>query len=79
MFAPVIVKRRSKNEAEKPFWISYADLLTALMVLFWSSCRSCFSRLPRRSAKLSSKRLNAKKTSRNSSMKSSKQQIVIQV
>ena len=34
MFAPVIVKRRSKDEAEKPFWISYADLMTALMVLF---------------------------------------------
>lgn len=25
---------RSKDEAEKPFWISYADLMTALMVLF---------------------------------------------
>jgi outer membrane protein OmpA-like peptidoglycan-associated protein len=26
--------QRSKDEAEKPFWISYADLMTALMVLF---------------------------------------------
>jgi outer membrane protein OmpA-like peptidoglycan-associated protein len=26
--------RKSKDEAEKPFWISYADLMTALMVLF---------------------------------------------
>lgn len=26
--------RRAKDEAEKPFWISYADLMTALMVLF---------------------------------------------
>ncbi len=25
---------RGKDEAEKPFWISYADLMTALMVLF---------------------------------------------
>ncbi|MCG9059769.1 hypothetical protein LH452_12660 [Laribacter hongkongensis] len=25
---------RSKEEAEKPFWISYADLMTALMILF---------------------------------------------
>ena len=25
---------RSRDEAEKPFWISYADLMTALMVLF---------------------------------------------
>jgi outer membrane protein OmpA-like peptidoglycan-associated protein len=25
---------RAKDEAEKPFWISYADLMTALMVLF---------------------------------------------
>jgi flagellar motor protein MotB len=30
----VIVKRGTKSEAEKPFWISYADLMTALMVLF---------------------------------------------
>lgn len=28
------VKRGSKDEAEKPFWISFADLMTALMVLF---------------------------------------------
>jgi outer membrane protein OmpA-like peptidoglycan-associated protein len=32
--APIIIKRGSKGEAEKPFWISYADLMTALMVLF---------------------------------------------
>jgi outer membrane protein OmpA-like peptidoglycan-associated protein len=32
--APTVVKRGSKDEAEKPFWISYADLMTALMVLF---------------------------------------------
>ena len=31
---PVVVRRKSKGEAEKPFWISYADLMTALMVLF---------------------------------------------
>lgn len=30
----VVLKRGSKSEAEKPFWISYADLMTALMVLF---------------------------------------------
>jgi outer membrane protein OmpA-like peptidoglycan-associated protein len=27
-------QRRSSSEAEKPFWISYADLMTAMMVLF---------------------------------------------
>ena len=27
-------KARSRDEAEKPFWISYADLMTALMVMF---------------------------------------------
>lgn len=27
-------RTRSRDEAEKPFWISYADLMTALMVLF---------------------------------------------
>jgi outer membrane protein OmpA-like peptidoglycan-associated protein len=30
----VVVKRRGKDEAEKPFWISFADLMSALMVLF---------------------------------------------
>lgn len=35
MFATRIVRpNRSKDEAEKPFWISFADLMTALMVLF---------------------------------------------
>lgn len=32
--ARVIVKRGSKDEGEKPFWISFSDLMTALMVLF---------------------------------------------
>jgi outer membrane protein OmpA-like peptidoglycan-associated protein len=30
----VILKRGSKDEPEKPFWISFSDLMTALMVLF---------------------------------------------
>lgn len=29
-----ILRRGNRDEAEKPFWISYADLMTALMVLF---------------------------------------------
>ncbi len=29
-----IGRRRQKDEAEKPFWISFADLMSALMVLF---------------------------------------------
>jgi outer membrane protein OmpA-like peptidoglycan-associated protein len=32
--ARVTVRRGGKSEAEKPFWISFADLMTALMVLF---------------------------------------------
>ena len=28
------MKRGSRDEAEKPFWISFSDLMTALMVLF---------------------------------------------
>ncbi|MFM9917298.1 MAG: OmpA family protein [Rhizobacter sp.] len=32
--ARVRVRRGAKDEAEKPFWISFADLMTALMVLF---------------------------------------------
>ena len=27
-------RKRARDEAEKPFWISYSDLMTALMVLF---------------------------------------------
>lgn len=30
----IIVKRGSRDEGEKPFWISFSDLMTALMVLF---------------------------------------------
>lgn len=30
----VVLKRGNRDEAEKPFWISFADLMTALMVLF---------------------------------------------
>lgn len=32
--ARIFVRRGGKDEAEKPFWISFADLMTALMVLF---------------------------------------------
>ena len=28
------VRRRARDEGEKPFWISFADLMTALMMLF---------------------------------------------
>lgn len=30
----LVIKRGGQDEAEKPFWISFADLMTALMVLF---------------------------------------------
>jgi outer membrane protein OmpA-like peptidoglycan-associated protein len=30
----VVLKRGSRDDADKPFWISFADLMTALMVLF---------------------------------------------
>lgn len=29
-----IIKKRGKDEAEKPFWISFSDLMTAMMVMF---------------------------------------------
>lgn len=32
--AKIVIKRGGREEAEKPFWISFADLMTALMVLF---------------------------------------------
>lgn len=34
MFNGIRFDRESSDDAEKPFWISYADLMTALMVLF---------------------------------------------
>ena len=34
MFGTRLVKSGKKDEAEKPFWISFADLMTAMMVLF---------------------------------------------
>ncbi|HZW24352.1 MAG TPA: flagellar motor protein MotB [Gallionella sp.] len=35
MFSKFLVQgNRSKEEGEKPFWISFADLMTALMVMF---------------------------------------------
>jgi hypothetical protein len=30
----IVARRGSRDEAEKPFWISFADMMTALMVLF---------------------------------------------
>lgn len=30
----IVLGRKSKDEGEKPFWISFSDLMTALMVLF---------------------------------------------
>ena len=30
----LVIKRGSRDEAEKPFWISFSDLMSALMVLF---------------------------------------------
>lgn len=34
MFARIILKRGSKQEGESPFWISFSDLMSALMTLF---------------------------------------------
>jgi outer membrane protein OmpA-like peptidoglycan-associated protein len=34
MFSQILKKRSYKNEGESPFWISFADLMTALMTLF---------------------------------------------
>lgn len=34
MFGRNAPKAHAKDEGEKPFWISYADLMTALMILF---------------------------------------------
>ncbi len=34
MFTRYTIKRGGKDEGERPFWISYSDLMTALMALF---------------------------------------------
>jgi outer membrane protein OmpA-like peptidoglycan-associated protein len=34
MFARINIKRGNRDQEEKPFWISFADLMTSLMVLF---------------------------------------------
>ena len=34
MFARIVLKRGGRGEGESPFWISFSDLMSALMVLF---------------------------------------------
>jgi len=34
MLTPIVIKRGQKPEGESPFWISFSDLMSALMVLF---------------------------------------------
>lgn len=34
MLSQLFIKRSNKSESESPFWISFADLMTALMTLF---------------------------------------------
>lgn len=34
MFARIALKRRARQEGESPFWISFSDLMSALMTLF---------------------------------------------
>lgn len=34
MLTPIVLKRGGKHEGESPFWISFSDLMSALMTLF---------------------------------------------
>jgi hypothetical protein len=34
MFARTVVLRQTRDEGEKPFWISFSDLMTACMTVF---------------------------------------------
>ena len=34
MLARLVLKRRARQDGESPFWISYSDLMSALMILF---------------------------------------------
>lgn len=40
MFSKQMPSPRSRDEGEKPFWISFADLMTAMMILFGRHGRS---------------------------------------
>jgi outer membrane protein OmpA-like peptidoglycan-associated protein len=51
MLQRVTLKRGSRDEAEKPFWISFADLMTALMVLFLVSLSVALMRAQEETAK----------------------------
>lgn len=44
---------RSNDEAERPFWISYADLMTALMILFLVIMVTALASITKKSAEVS--------------------------
>jgi outer membrane protein OmpA-like peptidoglycan-associated protein len=47
----MVLKRGTRDDAEKPFWISFADLMTALMVLFLVSLSVALVRAQAETAK----------------------------
>jgi hypothetical protein len=47
----IALKRGVRDDAEKPFWISFADLMTALMVLFLVSLSVVLVRAQEETAK----------------------------
>lgn len=44
----IVLKRSGRDQAEKPFWISYADMMTALMVLFLMVMAVALLSIPKR-------------------------------
>ena len=64
MLQCVTLKRGNRDEAEKPFWISFADLMTALMVLFLVSLSVALMRAQDETAKAKQAQERAEQTQR---------------
>ncbi len=60
-----VARRPTRDQAEKPFWISYSDLMTALMVLFLVAMAVALMAVTQ-----GLQRLEADKTARDESIKS---------
>jgi outer membrane protein OmpA-like peptidoglycan-associated protein len=51
----IVIKRGGKDEAEKPFWISFSDMMTALMVLFLVVMAVALLSIPKKALETESK------------------------
>lgn len=54
-------RKKVKEEAEKPFWISFSDLMTALMVLFLLAMAVAFTQVARQMMAIKEAKITIKK------------------